>query len=99
MTRQRLRHLACIKAIKEDAAEDYLIIYQTTEKKETEIEELSGVAGLGLGLRDEWALITMPVLCINLSKKSFNNFLRVSAEIFWEIEQKITEFDKEGYML
>lgn len=69
MTRQRLRHLACLKAIEKDATENYLVIYQTTEKKETEIEELSGDAGLGLGLRDEWTLVTMPVLCINLRKK------------------------------
>lgn len=53
MTHQRLRHLACLKGIEKDAAEDYLIMYQTTEKKETEIEELSGDTGLGLGLRDE----------------------------------------------
>lgn len=52
MTRQRLRHLACLKGIEKDAAEDYLIMYLTTEKKETEIE-LSGDTGLGLGLRDE----------------------------------------------
>lgn len=58
MTCQRLRHLACLKAIEEDADEDYSVIYQTMEKNETGIEELSGDAGLSLGLRDEWTLVT-----------------------------------------
>lgn len=91
MTRHRHRHLACLKGIEKDAAEDYLIMYQTTEKKKTEIEELSGETGLGLGLRDEWTLDTMPVLCINLRKTiGSHSFLRVSAGMFWEMEQKIT---------
>lgn len=98
MTHQRLRHLACLKGIEKDAAEDYLIMYQTTEKKETEIEELSGDTGLGLGLRDFGHYASLMYKLEKDDRQSFI-FESFSRNVLENGTENYCEFDKEGYKL